>query len=800
MRQKIHLYKLVNRSINQSKNWISILLSAFFCASLLFAIVVFFFFNLQLKETQAHNMFGSYQFLVARITLEDALRIKESPYVAHATIYSSESEQQKDGFVETIYASEDFLELSNYKLVSGVFPTGKEEVLCESWVLFHFGLSESDFIGAEILVEGVSHKVSGVIKLNQTATIEGFLCKTFIKNGKNIASDNVNILVQTDNKNYDSNLETIQETFNIENKRIYPNQNYLSYVAVDSRGIPSGFEATVYSTIAVLLFMLSVMICGAFSGIVGHQIQKSTALLRVQGVKKAAIIIVFLLRQSGLLLLSLFVATSVNYCGFLIASNVIFDYDDIKFPVMPIVITGLLLFFSLLSVNTVMIIAKSFKNLYSSVFNAFKIRNNLVEAKRQPEKSILSKKNLFWSIAKNNRKVTPRRNFLFSALLALCMILFSVILYATINIYEQNLYEERFDFKIDFIYKNYPDKFFGTPAHQNTYDIIANQKGLFVAFPIFSHSQYIKVSKKDITDDHKRYLCASSAEFVIKFDNKTLESIDIPITFIGLTDGQIETIFDGDNDMRIDEDIGVFLQRTFTSSGKGYDVGFAVGNSLSFESQVDQKNISLKLADSVGDLNTTAYNEIDTPIIFVNINTFFKINRLQYPETVFLETKSQHHAEVISFFRGNDTVKLIDLEEENSYLKEQWVFLSLSLVALVVLLCIFVSMNICILIFAKYTLSKKQYTSLYYNGISRRNIRKVFLYETIQIVIAALTWAVTIAIPLTYILYRLIVNAFGYYDYGLPYMIVLCSVIVVTMSVLISYSAVNKKILGQVNQ
>ena len=787
MKNKVKLQFLLFKSLMKTKNLNSIFTSSFLCVSLILTVFVFFFTNQQIKKVQALKLYGTYQFGFEDVEEEKINQILLEPNISAGTKYISDTSQTENGFEQHIRCSEDFLNLSNYKLLYGRFPETDAEVLCEGWMLFQEGYTQDEHIGSIVFLNDKPYVVSGVIALNQTSTIEGFVCKTFVTNiSFSDPEEKYGVLLRTNNQKYYNSLENIQKKYSINSKYVHLNQDFLTFVGIDARGMPEGIEADAYMLIILLLFVLTLLLSGAFSNLFAHGTIKTVSIFREFGINKSKIVFSFSLLLFCIFLFSSFMAVLFIWCGFSSIKLLGAITEEFTFPVLYASL-GAMVFISISTlICALVIVSVTLGKLHKGLFNSALVRNRMRENQ-------LTEKRLFWKLAQLNRKSTPIRSSLLCVLLTFCIILFSTVTYTVFCIYKLNLEETNFDFKVDFVYKSYAEQYAGTSAHQETYDNLMKQNELFTSYPIFTDETHVKIPKRKITKGHQKYLSNSSPEYVIRFENQTTQIIEIPITIVGLTRNQLELLADENLNIQnvLSKNRVIAVNRVQPLSGRGYEVGFEIGDKLSFETLTSSK-IELEIFALIESLDLPNFIDYDTPVLLVDLDTFYQFNSLHYAPIVYLDAQNSTSNEIQKYFLGNSTVSLTDLKELNEYLSEQLFFFLFSLLSLIALLCIFTSVNIATLIRMKYSLNVKQYDALYAIGISRRNISKIFLFESCQLTIIAIFIGTVCSSFLTYFLYKYIISMFGYYAYSLPVVIQFSTAALVCAMIALSLISLNR--------
>lgn len=535
----------------------------------------------------------------------------------------------------------------------------------------------------------------------------------------------------------------------------------------DSQSALGGFDlfdtGTIVASVCIIFNVFNIMM---------KEFVREIGLLRVVGMSKKQSLLIFILKNTGVLLLG----SLIGFFGGYVLAEVMIKYFNltsgfINVSNAPIYISKGAIFKTLKLTTSVLVIStilpivitlKSYPinmmsgglrnpfNVFDEVFSKLKVyrkfkmlflRLVIKITELLKLKNISFKNNIVVNLALSNSK----RNSMY--ILSTAIIVGMAGLYGVQQFItsEQGdsigdpLLQRLGDYNIDLTYKGI-SKSDESLISQNDLDNISYLPGVSDIYTFNSTTAYAKMKTKDLSKSYKKNLSIkdNNRELEMKFDFIGLNKDALAENSSFLESGQL---YNQDNDVIEAVVSNYFLDQTYTHSQQRYSEGLKVGDKLKFKVLSDENgvkkynDIEIKI---VGFLSTEwftkgTYTNSQTPDIIIDTNDYKKITGDNNFSQVKIKVENQEvenvKSSVETMFKDKEYIKYSDketIDQEQGTLVWQIVVRNIVNSAM---LSITALINIVFSIVTSISMRKKELGVMRAIGLSIKDLKKILICE-----------------------------------------------------------------------
>lgn len=705
-------------------------------------------------KDNAKNICGDYQFKFFDLEKEEVEQIAKDELCCSTAIY------QMIGVYDDLFISttEDYFDLDNSTIIQGEFPQDAEHVLCDKNVLYKYGYTDSEMIGATIIVGEDAYEVSGVIESSieqESSTIGKIIC--------NSEYVEFNLLyyieVKTYSDNYKNAMNEIIEKYNIDESKIFENESYLylSYrtnTDKPARALLIGYIFMLIVSISIVSTTLSVIMLS------NYQIEKINKIYIKLGIGRGCILKAYINTLLGMLL-TVFI---VDNCIISLVLRLITGKIEttlvmqcliyqIVIYIIPIVIISIVIFKGQLK--------KGFEKKLKIKEKRFDKNNKLVEGK-----------NLYIQLAKQNNIYGKLRSTILIIPMIMTGVLFVYSLFACDRL-KDSLYEKN-DYKYSLTYagqvnisdmENYVKKIFMIEDELKKIDNVE-----FV--PIYMDFEYLTVNAEDLSKKYIDIISNADVGVKMQFSGRANTSVKVPVKVIGIRPEDYDLLGISESDAKkLDDEHCILLDSV--SVGNGFEIksGLEKGDTVKLKYTEDGGNVTDRLEiinsyDKIKIALTDDENEIN---ILVNYEVLDSYLFQSIPEIVYIDCSDGDCEQVMDILKGNSDIDITDIEKVNSELDAFNKLIKCVMITIIVLILLFSIINIYLIIKLKFNEIRKQCVILRALGISDKNIMLVFVYDIIKVFLISIVFVAVISCFTCYNLMTGMDSIRIYVMYYLPY-------------------------------
>lgn len=789
----------------QYKNIISVLLQSFFREikpfPLLFivAIISLLFvggykgYRVYTEEKNlksAQELYGRYTLTVNCLTIDEMKNIEKfcSDYETVAVYQKNLS--TSNGLM--IYGTSELFDVSNLELLQGSLPKNNNQIVCEQKYLTQQGITFSEEQDSYIELDGTNYIITGTMCVNNNIHIEGYYMPQFFFDYTSAAfeedSDNYSLYIATSTQEKAYELKSqIVKKYNIEENNIAFNNSVLIYTGTTESGDSSDIILSVCDKLFYLILVLLTII---FTSVISMRYKKMKATTDIYiklGISKKTLLIVASLFIIGFFLISMFIDIIILiFVLSLIEANVEIIEQPIIFMALSMMLNILSAILAFSNTLNDKLSLKSCNLHPKQLKNTAKHNSELINAKYP-----------FLRIAQINIITNKKRYILSVAGTVITIVILSLFLYSTnyINI-EQGEY--KYDYRVDYVYDSMADSYTGSKEIYDKYTEIISSE-LFDVYPIYYKNHTLKINKNSMNKDYIKFLKNSSTEAFMELEHIDNKPFSTRFIIIGADEEQQKKVFGLREQYSLKDNECLLVNYVNTPNGKGFSTGLSKGEVLtvshydysSCESGVEA-DFKLKIKNIVEEIDFSIQDSFYCPIIIVNKSVFNKVSPFEYdyPQLLYLNSKTNSKAEINDFFKGASGMLLTDLTNIKSMITEQKITSYTSIFVMCILLIFILSTNSSLNIINKYEYERKQIATLKAIGIDNKYLIFNLAYEYIITIIQSIIFGSIFSFFSCYIVYFYIREKVFYFVFeipilyvGIPLLIVLFIYIVVAIPI-----------------
>ena len=824
MKKKSVKFKhLLFKSFCRADKMLIVLIIASFLCSLLISGIWSINSASKIKRLQdARLLFGEYQVMVSDIDKSLAENIlKTEKEVKISSLYTQRILQDEKGFSNIIYAQEDFFNLSQMNLKAGTFPKAQNEILVDDLYAFKKGEDAKELIGSKIDFNEKEYIVTGVIN-NTDFNIAYINTHTFVLNyAANVGSldnkENISFFLSINSADISNFINKLSNSYKIDSNFISYNNSAYDYAGINTKGQPNGIEGIFYRVIVIVLGFLSIFLIYTLCILFIKKLKPTTSICVALGVdfkkiyKSYVTFIMFFIFLS--FILSLIISTLLSALLFNLNYSQVIAQNVFSIIIIAVVfsIVGLLLILNIMT-NKINKVEQNLKNPVG-------IKNNRV-------KSAINKryKSLYLSLSKQNIAVEKGRAALYTLIIVISSVLFSVSIYSVQIFRDSSQKVQGFDYLLEFKFNNVAEMLDGLKEHEELYKNIKNDIGTN-KYSLFFEEKRAGLNKSNITKEHRNYLEKLSTEMSASLNNPNTDIVNIPVVFMSLDNNTIKRISEKAEGINISQNECVVVKNTIDAMGSSFEIGLNAGDQILITIPLDESEIeeieiddtqiagegfvqpklpettktqSLKVVDTIDYLDINLQQIKNLPLVIVSKDIFDKIcTNNKYPSMILFDNDTENPDYLEKYFSGKSGIQLINLVEENKVSEEYFDKIDFSLMAIMFILIIFLTLIMSITIVLRYDESKAQYAVMRAIGIRSSNVMKIFIYEALYLSIISALITVPLSILGTFIIYKSFISQSVFFIYKIPVFLITMPIVCFIIVSIISYLPVILKMQKQ---
>lgn len=712
----------------------------------------------------AQERYGAYQFCVLDQNISTLKEISLEKDVKESCIVTTEQISWDYGEIYVYHGDETIFQMMPYQLIKGRFPTKENEILCDGNFLQQLGVTQEELLQEpSISVEGKQYKICGQIYKNADET-NSYINEYDVIMSPQENVKNGDIYVQTNAVDYKNVKAEWIKKYQIQEGYLYDNEALLSYVGMNDAGDFTGMKSGILFLLKALLYIAVFLFLSFLFVLCRKKYEDIEEVLHILGISRYVSNMIFLLLEGIIFVISYFLLGMVN----------IYHAGSM------LMIAVLIFVFTAFSDMAAFIKNKAILHQEKTRWQRNKIseqkgnrkRENKREQKsqhksRQEISVLLHSKNIYRSVARQNRMRQRGRNGIFVFLSVLGIVVLSTASYC-LNLIYKTVDEKNYDYQLEFKYKDMMELETGKEEYEQLYKKIMEETEAYEAFPLFYDMLYVKIDKENISKEQKDYLRKTSQSFLSEEHNINKDSYTLQIMILSGDLEELKQMFQMDfKTKQLQPKECIAISRIKNISGKMYENGMKKESCITANILLgeDMTAYHIKIKETSKYINMFLSEGYDLPVVILNQEDFKKITRKNYPPMLFVNGERE---KVNQELLGLPGVVLTDLNQERqeiqSIKKENQIYIQMFYLVFFLVICV----QMVIILYDQYFSFKKPYAYLYTIGLSENQIFRIYGYQNISLVKRVLIWGSVFSFLLTYVI-RFIWGSEIYIKYSIPW-------------------------------
>ncbi len=742
----------------------------------------------------AQELYGRYNLIVNDLNIDEANKIEKSCLNYETiTVYQTKP-NLLNGLM--IYGTRDYFDMSNMEILQGKIPKGVNQIMCEEKYLTQQGIEFSESKDTYIEIDGTMYLITGTICVNDNIHIEGYYLPRFFLDYNSLSArksdNNYSLYIATDTQENAFELKkSLLRKNNIDENDILFNNSVLIYTGTIEDGSSSDIVISICDKLFYLILFLLVIV---FISVISMRYKKMKSTTRIY--TKLGISDKTLLWVISLFMIIFFFMSITISCAILI-SILFFIKSNITVILEPLLFMIVFSIFSVIS--AIFVFSKNIKNefIVKNKISTLKKAKNTDEYNSQ----LINTKHPFFRIAQINVNTSKKRYVLSLVGTVMTIVILSLFLYSTnyINI-DQGEYQ--YDYRVDYVYDSMAESYIGSEEIYNKYTELLSSR-LFDVFPVYYKNHSIKINKNSMDKDFIKFLRTSNTEAFMELEHIDNKLFSTRFVVIGADENLQKKIYGLSKPISLKDNECILVNYVNTPNGKGFSTGLSMNDILTISyydySTVEggvEADFNLSIKCVVDEINFNFQDSFYHPIIIVNKNVFNKISTFEYdyPQLLYLNTKSDSKEDINNFFKGISGMLLTDLTEIKNMITEQKIASSASIFVMCLLLVFILSTNSAINIINKYNYERKQLATLKAIGIENKYLIFNLAYEYIITIIQSILFGSILSFIACYIVYFYIRDKAFYFVFEIPIIQIIIPILLVLIIYILSAIPIYKKI------
>lgn len=730
--------------------------------------------TMEKELTAARERYGSYQFCVVEQNIDILREMAMETGLDESCIITTKQISWEYGEIYIYHGDKTIFQMLPYQLVKGRFPVAENEILCDGNFLRQLGVEQEDLEReSTIAIEGEQYKICGLIQ-NNTDESNSYINEYSVIMAPEKNMKRGDIYVQTNTADYKKIKEAWTRKYQIQEGFLYDNETVLNYVGINDSGDFTGVKSGVFVFLKILLYITVFLFLSFMFVLCRKKYEDIEKVLQALGIARYVSNFIFIILE-----FSIFVASFV-----LLRSVHIYHWRSMW--AMALLLVGFTIFCDL-SVffprnksrghKMEEIQQSSLKNNQGGrVKDGEKNNGSKVEQKcrqkgwqkgGQKISVLMQSKNIYRSVARQNRLRQKGRNFIFVFLSVFGIIVLSLAGYC-LNLIYNTADEKNYDYQLEFKYKDMVELESGKEEYGRLYEKIMEKSQTYEAFPLFYDFLYVTVDKECVSKEQKDYLKRYSQNFFSEDYNTNKDFYTLQIMIISGELEEIKKMF-GMN-FRTEQLLPgecIAISKIKNISGNMYKNGMKPQYDITARilQGDDMEKYNIEIKETSQYMNMFLSEGYDMPVVILNGEDYKKLTRKSYPPIIFLNgRKEQVQQEIL----GLSGAVLTDLHQERKELdnlkKENQRYIQIVYLSFFLSICV----QIAIILYDQYFSFKKFYRYLYVIGLSEKQIFRIYWHQNVSLQGKILILGSILSVLLTYMV-RFLWGSEIYIKYTIPW-------------------------------
>ena len=715
--------------------------------------------NIYSRYKTAKQLYGEYQFEIQKLTNQEANQIKKDSLIDKSAIYSRDVyEMENDDICFVISAEKNYCTLSDVKITDGTFPEKENEILCTREYIYKNGIAESEYRGKTITIDEKVYTITGLIEISSSFDTDySNLFVTKLDDKAEIQS----ILVDTGSISYKWKLNRLIKKYNIGQYK--ENQACSKYGSVNGYGIPTGISF--FLTIILLgIFVLSVFISAILIRFYHDYILGNIVIYKKIGISSR------LIDKSLFYTICYMLGAAMMISNILamIILSVLWKYSLVLLFVQ-LIITS---FFILVNLLIYIRINKKSKKPIHKVYKKISIDSYINDGK-----------NIYAFLSDSNTNLGKRKQILLG-----CMIVASSVVCIS-SIHFMNYIKKFNAVPSGYDYMMQEDRNVGyqvldksgdranTTVEQLNIQVYETLKNLedMEAVPLYINNNEFEIDKSNIRGKYKKHLLKSDSDFKKSYDYS--DKTKVRMILIGLEEDYCEK-FGVSKEQLGNLQLGdaIVVRHVRNENGEGFDCQISAGTEIDSvfhyqDNELTMESYTINIVDEIEKMKFVLFDDYsyNTPILFVNLDTFYKIYGVKSPRNIYLSMQGASEERIYETTHHRLGYSIINIKKWDESAKEMVRYYETTVTMVQILMIILIISNLFIFTYINYLQTKNQIMMLKIIGISKNKASYLFEYQIVKIFLRCLIASVILSVIFEYFVWDYITKSFARIEFSLPW-------------------------------
>ena len=698
----------------------------------------------------AQERYGTYQFCVLDQNIDVLQEMSLETQVKESCTVTTEQIQWEYGEIYVYHGDEKLFSLLPYQLTEGRFPAEENEILCDGNLLQQMGVNQEELAKEPMIsLGGKQYKICGKIYKNTDET-NSYINEYDIIMAPQKNIKNADIYVHTNAVNYKNIKEEWIKKYQIQDEYLYDNETLLSYVGINDAGDFTGMKSGILFFLNILLYTTVFLFLSLLFVLCRKKYGDIEEVLHALGISEYVGNIVFLLLE-----------------------GIVFAISYLLLGMMKLYHAGIMCGFAVLilgfSVCSDMAVCMKHKVMQRRTKKSRKRNKTRKQTGEETSKNsvLLHSKNIYRSVARQNRLRQRGRNAIFVFLSVMGIMVLSITAYC-LNLIYKTVDEKNYDYQLEFKYKDMRELEDGKEEYEQLYKQIMEETEAYQAFPLFYDMRYVKVDKECVSKEQKEYLRKQSQSFVSEEHNENKNYYTLQIMMLSGDLQEIEKMFQMDfKTEHLQPGECIAISRIKNISGRMYENGMKQEAKLTagILQGEDMTEYEIKIKETSQYMNMFLSEGYDMPVVILAEEDFKKMTRKTYPPLIFVNGEKEL---VNQKLLGLPGVVLTDLKQErqeiDSIKKENQRYIQMFYLIFFLMICV----QMVMMLYDQYFCFKKPYAYLYTIGLSERQILCIYRYQNSSLMKKVWILGSVLSLCATYMI-RFIWGSEIYIKYSIPW-------------------------------
>lgn len=787
---------LVKAFLKYKRYWLYIMLTSFIAAFVSCGFWIFMNVSETLETDTNKMVYGSYNLKVSNLHGDMAFFISRESGVERAVPYR-EREIEQDGVkFSFINANKMYLDMSNVNLVEGTYPTETNQILLDRDYLLKQGVAEDSMIGSTFSLENEEYVVTGVTETNSEYELIN-PAVTII--GPNVSEQNA-VLVKTSVDSAESFITYLDSVYRFRLGSAEYFINAESDVVKDSSEGETDFASILIlfivislSSVVTITNCIKVLLLNAGRDIgvfraIGVGNKYVFAAIRKIGATTILIANALVVVGSGIIK-QVFMVIVANLKGMKLDEGETLSAGGISLPVI------ILIALAFVAVEVLALFVQTYFLSRKSTLDQLKNSKGLSFKNKLSNVYHKVGKNIIYTVASRNYRLTWKTNLFISISLILCMTLLSSMSYYLRLIEDAEVDYGQADYRVVFS----DDITMREEERAERDEFVASLEEPIagcVVNPIYEYVSSGRVEKAELSEEFVKYI-NNNAKYARLMENKIQKTFPVNIVIAGYSEANLERVLKeqgvdtsnvkmpGENECIVCVEaigLGDGEKVLNTEMPNEYSIADSEGN-----------EVKLNVCDTIATVPEDFVSEEVGICLLVSLDEFTRISGTNIPDMVMYTMTSGSEAVLSSVFEGKDFVTLENLNKESKQLQRNRQTLQILSVIIFLIIALASLVNFLTTFMIKVRMFGKEYGVLNAIGIGMNKILKIIVYEMSMIVVPVFVLSAGLTIGITFVLNNTIQLQI-YADYKVPLDLIGFTALFIVVSVGVCLAVVAKRL------